>query len=226
MPKRSLFLAALMCLVVLAPAGAAERPQRQRADEPRAVFLNTYAPARGPTRPYTPSVGSQVLTANVPYVLSVRGTYSGWARERYRGKRCGRPEPRPMYPSPGRPNGRVGLDAEFVFGSAADYCRTITFPVAGTIFRARTDRDFFTPIPLRAPTAPRADHTYRYPLMGAGRRARFRLPDTFTADNYGRLRFIVREATPSDCTLNRFALWGYPDEATCMAAAQGAPPAS
>jgi hypothetical protein len=119
----------------------------------------------------------------------------------------------------------VGADAEFVFAEKAAGCAERrragdTIPGTWLGFKARQGRSRYFKLSLLTPTLePRPDHTYRYPMLGYGTRAEFRLDDPNTRDNYGRLRLTLRRAVDGDCANEMYVAWGYESEAACTARA-------
>jgi hypothetical protein len=202
---RRLIIPLALAAMLLVPAGA----------HARTVFLDTHD--RGRDR-YIGPVATETLVRGAPYVATVRGTFSYYGRGEYRKRFCGRPERAPIYRSRGVRNGRVNADAEFIFAEQIANCGRRGNTAVENSFQVRTGRAYRELARLGAPiTAPRADHTYQYALVGEGIRARFRLPDRIAGDNYGRLRISLRRATAADCAGGNFAIFGYTDEATCVA---------
>jgi hypothetical protein len=188
-----------------------------------ALLFDTHDPGRD--RFAGPKRTKERLAAGKPYVLTVRGTFSLYSPSWVRTKgRCGRPLRRPIYPSPGVDNGRVGADAEFVFADKRQQCRLAGgVPYAWAGLQVSTGGRYVElDALLQDITRPRADHTYRYAVVGRGARLRVRMRDPNTQDNYGRLRFALRRARPEEC--GRFLQWGYETEAECIVAAGGTPP--
>jgi hypothetical protein len=168
---------------------------------------------------YSKQVVTRRLRAGAPYVVNVRGTVSfyKWSTRQVE---CGVAEPKPIYRTRRVKNGIVGADSEFVFADKATGCNRRlragnTVPETWLGFQVNQGRGFFK-LSLLTPTpAPRPDHTYDYAMMGYGSRARFRLKDVNTRDNYGRLRIRIRRATAADCTGGRHVAWGFATEADC-----------
>ena len=217
--EKELFLHRLR-LTAVAVAALALAPAAASANT---VFLDAYEGGRdGASGP----VKTQRLTDDVPYIATVRGTVSFYGLEIWR-RACGQPLRRPIYPSRGRPNGRVGADAAFVFANWRRVCRTVDRPLGAAVFlQVATNRSGrYTDAQLLDgfPTRARRDHTYRFAVRGAGRQAKFRLRDAVTSDNYGRLRIVTRRARPDECSGTRWFRFGFADEAECVVAAGGTP---
>ncbi len=106
---------------------------------------------------------------------------------------CGRPEPRPMYPSPGQPAGPVGFDAETMYAlpTRPAHCNRLDLPTPWRNFQIATGSRFTHPGSGRR-TRPSRAHRYRYRIQGSGRPLRLRLVDSEASDNYGRLKVTVR----------------------------------
>jgi hypothetical protein len=221
--RRLTFALALIApsLALAVPAGAATGPTAK-------LTLDSFGALKkhSKTRFVRDVAKTPGLLRGIPYVATVRGTYSGWRREQYTAKGavvCGKPERRPLFPTPGAPNGRVGLDPQFAFATpVGGDCTKISLPASQARFQINAQGKYRYPAPLRPLTAPSASHAYRYPILGTGAAARFRIPDPFPLDNYGRFVIKVKRATAGDCA-KAFAAWGYADVTSCQAAAARRP---
>jgi hypothetical protein len=185
------------------------------------VVLDTYKPRTVKGKYIGPVATKAKLTRGKPYIATVRGTWS--YLDTSKEMLCGAPEPRPIYPTraKGVRNRQAVADAEFYFAQRAPDCADPTKIVERAVrFEIATARLYNrTPVPLGPPlTAPTPTHAYSYAMLGAGRVARFRIPDTDLFDNYGRLRIRVRAATAQDCATFGFAALGFADDASCVAA--------
>jgi hypothetical protein len=209
----------ILASVLLAPLIGVTMPAAAQATP---YWYDTFS-AIGAPKPAKTSV----LKKGVRYVARVRGTYSiytDWTVG------CGISEPQPIFKSPGTQNGQVMADAEFYFADRAKPCARRT-PSLGRYsgFRIKTKRKYTNPVLLGpVPVTARPDHTYRYAVIGAGRRARFqRIPTTHAEDNYGRFRITVRRARAADCANEGYVSWGFITQAECEADLPGlpAPPA-
>ncbi len=208
----------LRLIVPLALIGAVLVPTAAQAET---RYLDAYD--RGRDKYAGPMRMKEPLQRRVPYVLIARGTASFFDSAAY-AQGCGSfPEPRPIYPSPRRRNGLVGLDPEFIFAEPriARRCQGDNPPFRVKVFQVSTRRAFRHP-PLLGPNPTRVapDHRYRYPLIGAGARPRFRISDPFARDNYGRFRLTVRRARAADCLLEDYLKFGYDTEEECVTATQ------
>jgi hypothetical protein len=195
----------LMVLAIPAVAAAA-----------KPYYLNVYDKGKDP---YAGPLATKKLEKGVPYVAKVSGTFSFFDKQTWTGgtKYCGKTERKPVYKSKGRPNGQVDGDALFLFANIGLKCTTAPL-VTATTFQVKTRNKYYKAIPIGGfPSAPTADHTYRLPLLGYGKKAKFRLFDDFTRDNYGMLRITIFKATGTQCAAG-FAGWGFADAASCQAA--------
>ena len=188
----------------------------------KTVFLDTYERRDDG---FIGPVQSQRLKADLPYIASIKGTVS-YQDRRVWGAACGTPLRRPQFPSPRRRNGRVGADAAWVFANFGEFCRTGT-GLGFAVFLKVATRGTYADAQLLdgPPTGPRSDHTYRFALRGGGRRAKFRIPESYVRDNYGRFRITVRRARANECTGARAAVFGYASNEECVAAVGGVRPA-
>lgn len=166
---------------------------------PETLLLDTYSPE---WVGYSGPVGtSEPLTAGVTYAAEVRGTYSRYHPSLMAGRTkdhllCGRPEPEPQTPSPGRPPSRVGVDAEFLFARVAQK-ECFTDRPAG-FFQMNIGQGFSHPTANGAPfTSAAPGHAYTYVFTGRGVPASFRVTDSQTRDNNGVFTIVVRPATPA-----------------------------
>jgi hypothetical protein len=214
--RKPLSLAVFGIVAVIGPSTAAAQTQT--------LFLDSRDPGRDQ---YTEPVKTKKLRAGRPYVVNVRGTVSFY-KWRASDVRCGAAEPKPIYRTRRVRNGIVGADSEFVFADKATGCNRRlragnTVPESWLGFQVSQGRGFFKMSLLNPTTTPLPDHAYDYAILGYGTRARFRLRDANTRDNYGRLRIRLRRATAADCTGGRHAAWGFATEADCAAKALPAP---
>ena len=209
---RLLLVAGVMVLAALGPAPASAQTQT--------LFLDFRDPGKDR---YAKQVTTKKLRVGLPYVVNVRGTLSFY-KWRTKDVACGTAEKKPIYRSRRAKNGIVGADAEFVFADKAAGCNSRaragnSLPEVWFGFQVSQGRQFFK-LSLITPTlTPRPDHAYDYAIMGYGTRAKFRLKDRNTRDNYGRLRLRLRRATATDCTAGKHAAWGFATEAECASKA-------
>jgi hypothetical protein len=199
----TLVAAALVALFALFTAMPA------RADaaltSPQTLYLDTYRAADAGSSEAVPT--SETLAGGKYYVATVSGTFSAFIPRLMSDglapfALCGTAEASATLPSPGRPESRVGQDAEMVFGRPSPGpCPSL--PAAYSSFQVDTASGFAHPQAAGGPyTAPRSDHTYDYLLRGENAPAAFRQVDTYTRDNFGVLTITVRPATASDCAGN------------------------
>ena len=142
----------------------------------------------------------ETLAAGDYHLAVVRGTFSHWAKNLWERDRtpCETPDRKPVFSSPGMPDGPVGQDAFFVFARPPGFHCPV--PYAWNGFQVDLGSGHFVPTPRGGmPSAPPGDNVYRLLLVGEDQRASFRLLDTNTADNYGMLEIEVRPATSGDC---------------------------
>jgi hypothetical protein len=140
-------------------------------------------------------------TFSVAIVRGTLGAFSPVVWNRPGQARCGTPDARAMFPSPGHRRVPAMLDAETVWAlPVVGGCGNLTLPAHQPGFEIDTGAGFSHREPIGgAQTAPAGDHRYRYVLTGAGAPAAFRFQDDYLGDNGGRLRITVRDARPSDC---------------------------
>jgi hypothetical protein len=201
------FVVAACATALVLPSAATAKP----------YFLDAYDRN---TDAYAGPLKTKRLAKRVPYKLAVQGTFSLRSAQQLReNPLCGAPEPQPLFPTLGRPNGPVIGDAEFLFADIAENCAARGSLITGTVLEIRVGNKFKNKAPIGGQgDAPAADHLYTYAVKGKGKLARFRLYDKFTIDNYGRLRIKISRAVAADCANNGFVNWRYLDEATCLVA--------
>lgn len=158
------------------------------------------------------------LTPGEYYVATVSGAFSYWPAYLYRPHSgiwqavCGTPL--------NSASGPVGMDAQFIFARpwSRRRCERHHLPVAWSGFQAGAASlsNWAHPAILGSVNQPTANHTYSYALLGEGHPAAFRLKDTDTRDNYGKLTITVRLATSSDCS--SYQAFGFASSASCLTA--------
>ncbi len=143
------------------------------------------------------------MEAGIDYILKVEGTFSAWQASGWEPVPCaGEAEDSPQFPSePPVFNGRVGLDARFIFAwpvTSPSLCpgRISEFePPFGPhgVFSISLDGGltWFIPEPLDPDFNP--DHVYRYLLTGLGLPLMARLNSNPSVDDYGQLRLMIGE---------------------------------
>jgi hypothetical protein len=123
---------AACAVVLIAPSAATARPYYLDAYDRNA---DAYA---GPLK-------TKRLAKRVPYKLAVKGTFSLRSAQQLReNPLCGVPEPQPLFPTPGRPNGPVVGDAEFLFADVAENCAARGTVQTGTVLEIRVGGKFRT----------------------------------------------------------------------------------
>jgi hypothetical protein len=219
MKKRNILVAAVAATASLALSGPAF------ADT---LKLDAYDHDNGH---FAGPVTSPVLTAGQYYVATVDGTISYYSPTMWTDPFapfdaiCGTTERRPSHSTPDRTNGRVGMDAETIFARPCFGPAGSKTPAVGRwrnfeINSTSTERQgpaFVNVVPLDGPySTPTGTNTYKYPLVGQGVPAQFRLRDwPGTRDNYGQLWIDVRPATGSDCSGDKWRAWGFADGDEC-----------
>lgn len=103
-----------------------------------------------------------------------------------------------MLASPGRMNGRVGLDPFVVF--ARPFYRNDCYdpnlvPAAERVSRIMISLDGGIDYAILSPveTGYRENHTYVYPVTGEGYTIKIRLDDAVMDDNYGQLFVMIEK---------------------------------
>ena len=207
---RLLLVAGVMVLAALGPAPASAQTQT--------LFLDFRDPGKDR---YAKQVTTKKLRVGLPYVVNVRGTLSFY-KWRTKDVACGTAEKKPIYRSR-RANGIVGANAEFVFADKARAATVVPGPGTASPKSGSASRSAGAAV-LQAladhPDAHAAARSrLRLAIMGYGKRAKFRLKDRNTRDNYGRLRLRLRRATATNCTAGKHAAWGFATEAECASKA-------
>jgi len=135
-----------------------------------------------------------VLAQGQSYRLTVRGTFSAWAKWP---KSCGRPERSAAYPSPAsdrQPVTPVGDDAVFRFArpSYTGICPTNRPAVTGT-FEVNPGSGWKPFVPTGGyPAKPtRGNHPYAATIVGEGVKPQFRIVDWRASDNNGQLLITI-----------------------------------
>jgi len=148
------------------------------------------------------SAGSAItLKLREKYRIVLAGTYSLWAPDQWTNPYIciwGKSEPDPMLASPGRMNGRVGLDPFVVF--ARPFYRNDCYdpnlvPAAERVSRIMISLDGGIDYAILSPveTGYRENHTYVYPVTGEGYTIKIRLDDAVMDDNYGQLFVMIEK---------------------------------
>lgn len=151
------------------------------------LFFDSYEAANdgaaGPTFDELPLVTGRT------YQVTVEGTYSVWVNSWQ--QVCGTPEAVPMYPSPGKYNQQVALDAEIIFAVPRP-CSAVGYPVPGAITNFQFSLDGGASWSHVSPaTSDFANHRYTYRVIGQGHTLGLRLLDYPTTDNYGMFKVNI-----------------------------------
>jgi hypothetical protein len=148
------------------------------------------------------SAGSAVtLNLREKYRIILAGTYSLWISTQWTDLYVciwGKSEPAPFLPSPGKVNGRVGLDPSVVFARPfyRDDCQDPNLvPAAERVSRIMISLDGGVDYAILSPqeSGYRENHTYVYPVTGEGFPIRVRLDDAVMDDNYGQIFVMIEK---------------------------------
>jgi hypothetical protein len=187
-------LVALVAVVVLGVQGPASATAET-------LLLDSQAPL---TTASAPVQSLSVLTSNAFYAVEVSGTFSAF-RPKYMQSSppfpyvlCGVPEAAPAIPSPGRPDSRVGADAEFVFSRPFKTSCKQSLPARTVQLQLDTGAGFLHHPPVSA-ASPVANHHYVYVVPGANAPLQARLLDRQLSDNNGVLAIELRLPTAAEC---------------------------
>jgi hypothetical protein len=205
--KRVLALA-LAAVVPLCLAGTAEAGVTTEI-----LSLDAYqSPNDGTAGPVSTS---KTLDNGAFYGVVATGTFSFYGPEQWSVPPskaiCGTPEPAPQRPSPGRTNGKVGMDVETIFATPFqfDSCGGFHPPVHWTSFQMNTGSGFTHVEPVDgAHSTPNRYHTYAYLIRGSGQPASFELQDADTTDNYGVVTILVQRLRGDDCKKDGWRQYG------------------
>lgn len=181
------------------------------------VWLDTYERSQDG---YIGPVATSKLLDHRRYILTVSGTFSSYSPGLWKsGKTCGTPTPRPRFPSKGRPSGPAGTDALWTFADRRGRCRQRSTPVVPFVSTQLSVSGTYRRIGKLLPSYSglRADHVYRFAVTGAGARARVRIKDPNSRDDYGRLRISIRRAVAADCRSGDYQAFAFSDETSCAA---------
>jgi pimeloyl-ACP methyl ester carboxylesterase len=140
-----------------------------------------------------PVVWNHTLEADVQYLVRASGTWSAWHAYTW-SSYCGQPEDFPAVPSPGVQNGKVGVDAAYVFAAPASFSpcgKPGGPPWINRKFEISVDggATWFSGEPIDSSYHP--SHIYEYAIVGQGFPVQFRLLDSPNSDNYGVLTIQV-----------------------------------
>ncbi|WNG33555.1 hypothetical protein F0U61_07920 [Archangium violaceum] len=144
----------------------------------------------------TPIRSEQVLKRGKLYRVTMQGTYSAWTFNAP-GTKSGKPEPKPMWPSPKGTNTLVGVDPEFMFAwPLGTYMDSLPEPAprrSGYI-EVSLDGGKTWKHPATTASFNATDHKYTYELTGDDNALQVRIVDSPYADNYGRVQISVQAA--------------------------------
>jgi hypothetical protein len=145
--------------------------------------------------------GSQRLDPGRRYLVTIAGTMSNWEASVWgtwtgtnASRICeGQAEKFPMVPSPGKMNGPVSADPEYLFAypiyslpGVGNTCRSGLNKIKDRIdlrFSVDDGASFVDVLPIDGTLAP--DHSYQYFVIGKGHPLRLFLGDSYYEDNYG-----------------------------------------
>ena len=143
----------------------------------------------------TPITSKMVLKRGETYRVTMQGTYSMWSNFAAPGKRSGKPEPTPMFPSAKGTNTVVGLDPEFYFawpmGSSFDTSMEPA-PRRSALIEVSLDGGKTWKHPSSTEPYNAAEHKYTYELTGEDNPLQVRNIDKPVGDNYGRVQIVVQ----------------------------------
>ena len=141
---------------------------------------------QGSRRVAGPVYSSRPLEERQNYVIHVAGTFSVWSPGAWdTSMGWGEPEEAPMFPSPGRSNGRTGIDPFYLFAHFREYTSNQnSSPIRSNKFQISLDGGltWFNPDPPNL--VYQEDHHYEFEVTGEGVAAGFRRLDDPTYDNY------------------------------------------
>jgi len=143
-------------------------------------------------------VGSKILEKNITFLLKVKGTISLWNPNSWENICKGIPEHDPLFESPEVINGKVGLDANFLFASVdgASYCDE-NLPLKDFRFEISIDGGISWFHPNFIEDEINSCHTYSYLFNANGYSLQARFKDEPIDDNYGMFQIeIIKTVNP------------------------------
>jgi hypothetical protein len=159
------------------------------------LLLDSYDNAGAP---YSRAVTtSQAIPAGTTATVTVRGTYALYTKSLMDKSHkpyvlCGSPVAAPpVTPSPGLSDSIAGFDAEFIYRRPFVGTCSQALPLANGAFQVLQNGGWSHPEAVGHPSAPTADHTYKYSVAGTGKPLSFRVRDDYTSDNDGVLAVSV-----------------------------------
>jgi hypothetical protein len=145
------------------------------------------------------STSKVVLNGDKKYQIVMSGTFSIWGPEQWTAQGVcivGKSELLPMYPSPLRLNGQVGVNPFYLFarpfyGDCENRTLDSSQTTTAMMFSLDGGKNYSNPIPLIAKY--REDHTYIYEITGQGYPLKVKLDDPVLDDNYGVILILIEE---------------------------------
>jgi hypothetical protein len=160
------------------------------------IFLDTYDANNTPPGDLIAHT-TETLQSGVPYLVTVRGTYSVWPLSWWVGSGQGAVESAPQYPSTGgQETGPVVADFEYLFGWYAPtpvLSLPMHLPFQGVSLDGGVTYNDLTPL---GGQSYHSDHVYQYLVEGQGAQAYFKKHDYPTNDNYGQFRICIQKLVP------------------------------
>lgn len=139
-----------------------------------------------------------VLQYGKTYWIILSGTFSVWYSGQWALGMCwGTSEPRPMFPSLNKSNGRVGEDPFYAFGHPNQGGGCVNGKLVNAsaglskIMLSVDEENFFIVNPTV--NGYREDHTYLFSRVGQGHPLAIKLDDTPLSDNYGQIFVVVEQ---------------------------------
>jgi PKD repeat protein len=170
------------------------------AQQPYTGFLDAY---ENSADGFAGPVFTDPLEPGVKYIITVEGTLSIWSRTSWDNVCVGTPEDNPIFPSPSTLNGKVGLDAAYIWSfpsSSPSLCPggvpAIQVPSQHARFEISLDGGTTWASLTPMETSFNEDHIYNYEVMSPDEPVSFgfRIPDSPLVDNYGQLKITVARA--------------------------------
>lgn len=162
-------------------------------------YLDSY---ENSTDGYAGPIFTGTLEKDATYSITVEGTFSIWSAPSWLNPCTGLPETSPMFPSLSTANGKVGLDAAYLWTypkTSGSLCPGGTpaenVPVKHAVFEISTDGGTTWLNLVPTDTSYNSAHIYHYEVVGIGDPAilGFRIKDAPLKDNYGRLKISVEQ---------------------------------
>ena len=141
-----------------------------------------------------PVVAKDILYAGQTYRVTLQGTFNVWPNPSSIGSHSGASEAAPMWPTPGKDNGPVGLDPEFAFAWPPDSeleNSATSGPQRVSSVQISLDAGATWSHPDNAQPYDPTRHAYHYEVVGAEHPLQVRFVDAVHQDDYGRLRIVI-----------------------------------